>query len=164
VHAAHLNHAVEFDNGDALDEERWRLFALTTAAHTVRTTLTLPVMTNGHVVATVNLYAASQRGFVGHHDELAGVFGAWAAGAVTNADLAFMTRRAAQAAPARLNEQLVIDVVTGHMAAQHAISVETAEAMLRDAASRAGVSVYQLAQETFAAHQAQDPDEHPDRG
>lgn len=44
VDAAHTNQALEFDNGDALDEERWRLFAQATAAHTVRTTLTLPLM------------------------------------------------------------------------------------------------------------------------
>ncbi|MFZ2013295.1 MAG: GAF domain-containing protein [Nocardioides sp.] len=112
VNAAHTNQPVRFDNDDPLDEERWRFFAQATAAHTVRTTLTLPLMNQGRALGTVNLYAASQRAFLGHHDELAGIFGAWAAGAVTNADLAFTTRREAQAAPDRVRKQLVIDLAT----------------------------------------------------
>jgi GAF domain-containing protein len=159
VDAAHLNLAVEFDNDDALDEDRWRLFAQATAAHAVRTTLTLPVMTGGHVVGTVNLYAASQRAFGGHHDELAEIFAAWAAGAVANADLAFTTRREAQAAPDRVARQFVIAMATRLTAAQHVITFEAAEALLRDAALRAGVSLSQLALEIVAAHEEQDPGE-----
>jgi GAF domain-containing protein len=158
VDAAHINLAVEFDNDDALDEDRWRLFALATAAHAVRTTLTLPVMTGGHVVGTVNLYAASGRAFVGHHDELAETFAAWAAGAVANADLAFTTRREAQAAPDRVTRQFVVAMAIRLTAARHGITVEAAEAQLRDAALRAGVSLSQLALEIVAAEE-QDPGE-----
>jgi GAF domain-containing protein len=156
VDAAHINQPVGFDNVDALDEDRWRLFAQATAAHTVRTTLTLPLMTDGDVVGTVNLYAASQRAFVGHRDELAGIFGAWAAGAVANADLAFTTRSEAQAAPDRVRQQFVIDMATGLTAAQLGIGVESAEARMRDAASRAGVSLSHLAQEIVTAHEEPD--------
>src|SRR4051794_12141910 len=81
------------DDIDVMDEDRWRLFAEATAALDVRSTLTLPVLSDGHAVATVNLYAASRQAFVGHHEQLALVFGAWAAGAVTNADLSFRTRK-----------------------------------------------------------------------
>ena len=158
VDAALINYPVVFDNDDALDEDRWRLFSQATAAHAVRTTLTLPVMTVEHVVGTVNLYAATRRAFVGHHDELAEIFGAWAAGAVANADLAFTTRRLAEAGPARVAEQLVIGMATGLMAAQRGSDVEAAEALLRDAALRAGVSLSQLAQEIVAAHEEPDPD------
>jgi GAF domain-containing protein len=158
VDAAHINQPVGFDNDDALDEDRWRLFAQATAAHTVRTTLTLPLMTDGHVVGTVNLYAASQRAFAGHRDELAEIFGAWASGAVANADLAFTTRSEAQAAPDRVRKQFVIDMAAGLTAAQLGIDVEAAEARLRDAASRAGVSLAQLAQEIVTAHEETDRD------
>lgn len=156
VDAAHTNQALEFDNDDALDEERWHLFAQATAAHTVRTTLTLPLMSHGRVVGTVNLYAASQRAFGGRHDKLAEIFGAWAAGAVANADLAFTTLSEAQAAPDRVNKQFLIDMATGLTAVQHGIDVEAAEARMRDAASRAGVSLSQLAQEIVTAHGEQD--------
>lgn len=152
VNAAHINQSVEFDNHDALDEDRWRLFAQATAAHTVRTTLTLPLMTHGQVVGTVNLYAASRRAFAGHHDELAELFGAWAAGAVSNADLAFTTRSEGEAAPDRVRKQFVMEMATGLTAAQHGIGIEAAEARMRDAASRAGVSLSELAQEIVTAH------------
>lgn len=159
VDAAHINQPVEFDNDDALDEDRWRLFAQATAAHTVRTTLTLPLMTHGHVVGTVNLYAASQRAFAGHHDELAEIFGAWAAGAVANADLAFTTRSEGQTAPDRVRKQFVIDMATGLTAAEHGTGIEAAEARMRDAATRGGVSLSQLAKEIVTAHGKQDRDE-----
>jgi GAF domain-containing protein len=160
VDAAHINQSVGFDNDDAMDEDRWRLFALATAAHTVRTTLTLPLMTDGHVVGTVNLYAASQRAFDGHRDELAAIFGAWAAGAVANADLAFTTRSEAREAPGLVMKQLIIDTAIGLTAASLGIGVEAAEARMRDAASRAGVSLSDLAQEILTA--LEDPDRDKD--
>jgi GAF domain-containing protein len=156
VDSAHINQPVGFDNDDALDEDRWSLFAQATAAHTVRTTLTLPLMTDGQVVGTVNLYAASRRAFAGHRDELADIFGAWAAGAVANADLAFTTRSEAQAAPDLVRKQFVIDMATGLTASQLGIGVEAAAARMRDAASRAGVSMSDLAQEILTAHEEPD--------
>src|SRR4051794_23580360 len=145
VEGAHSKEAREFNRDDVLDEEGWRLFAEATAARAVHSTLTLPVVTEDRVVGTVNLYAASDRAFVGHHDALAAVFGAWAAGAVANADLSFATLKEAQAAPERVQEEHVIDVATGIVAAQLGVDVETARAHLSDAALQAGVSVVQLA-------------------
>src|SRR3954452_11672879 len=58
VDAAHQEQVVEADL-DVMNEERWRLFAEATAARAVRSTLTLPVSSDGRVVGTVNLYAAS---------------------------------------------------------------------------------------------------------
>jgi GAF domain-containing protein len=137
VHGAETSQVVAFDNDNALDEERWRLFAEATAAHAVRSTLTLPVVHDGRVEGTVNLYAGSPAAFVGHHEELAEIFGAWAAGAVANADLSFRTRREAQAAPRRVREQHVIDVAIGMVAARFRVDVDTAHAHLQDAAARA---------------------------
>src|SRR5215218_2954296 len=88
VEAAHTDRVVQYAP-EALDEERWRLFAEATAARAVRSTLTLPVVRGGQVIATVNLYAAATHAFEGQHEHLAAIFGAWAAGAVTNADLSF---------------------------------------------------------------------------
>ncbi|WP_244932424.1 ANTAR domain-containing protein [Nocardioides sp. W7] len=153
----------EFDNDDVLDEERWHLFAAATAAHGVRTTLTLPVVGldpgDGRVVGTVNLYAASPRAFVGLHDELAGIFGAWATGAMTNVDLPFTTRSEAQAAPRLVREQSIVEVAKGILAAQLGLDVDTAEARLREAAARAGVSAVELAREIIRAREGRDPGE-----
>jgi GAF domain-containing protein len=160
VDAAHSREVREFNQDDVLDEDKWRLFAEATAARAVRSTLTLPVVTDDRVVGTVNLYAASRQAFVGHHDALAEVFGAWAAGAITNADLSFTTRKAAQAAPQQVQEQHVIDVATGIVAAQLGVDVDTALARLRDAAARAGATLVQLARNIVHARGRQDRDEH----
>ena len=86
-----------------------------------------------------------EAGFGGHHDELADIFGARAAGAVANADLVFTTRRDAESAPEELSERLNVEVAVGITAARHEIGVEVSEALLRAAALRAGVMLHQLA-------------------
>lgn len=140
-------HALRHD--DPLDEERWRLFAAATAAHGVCSTLTLPVVDGGEVVGTVNLYAAQPHAFDDRIASLADVFGAWAEGAVTNADLSFSTRDAAREAPQRLRDRTTFEVATGIVAAQLDVDVEAAEAHLLDAASQAGVEPVELALEVI---------------
>jgi GAF domain-containing protein len=152
VDAAHAGQVREFNDDDILDEERWQIFAEATAAHTVRSTLTLPVVADGRTVGTVNLYAASTRAFVEHHEALAQVFGAWAAGAVANADLSFTTRRQARATPERLRERGMIDVAVGILAATFDVDFDAAEARLRTAATYAGVTIAQLAKDIVRAH------------
>jgi len=158
VEGAHAKEVREFNRDDVLDEEGWRLFAEVTAARAVHSTLTLPVVIQDHVVGTINLYAASSRAFVGHHDALADVFGAWAAGAVANADLSFATRKEAQAAPQQVQEEQLIDMATGIVAAQLGVDVDTAWVHLHDAAVRAGVTLVQLARNIVNARQRQDRD------
>jgi GAF domain-containing protein len=156
VEGALTNEVHEFNSDDVLDEHRWQLFAEATAAHTVRSTLTLPVVRDGVVEGSVNLYAASRRAFVDHHDELAEIFGAWAAGAIANADLAFTTRSEAQAAPRRVKERAIIDVAVGILAAGLRVDIKTAEDRLRNAAARAGVTLARLATDIVHARQWQE--------
>jgi GAF domain-containing protein len=153
VEAAHTDQIEEFYPCEALDEDRWCLFAQATAARGVRSTLTLPVLSDGRVVGTVNLYAASRRAFVGHRAELAEPFGAWAEGAVANADLSFTTRREAEQAPTKLRNQALIDQAVGIVAEQLGVDVTTAAARLREAATRAGVTLLQLAGQLVRARQ-----------
>ena len=149
----------EFDNHDALDEERWLLFAEATAAYGVRSTLTLPVVVGDHAVGTVNLYAATRGAFAGHHERLAAIFGAFAAGAVANADLPFATRDEARAAPERARELRYIEFAVVILAAQLGVGVDVAEERLRLAADQAGVSAGQLALHIVEGRAASDPDE-----
>ena len=58
----------------------------------IHSTLTLPVVRRRRSVATVNLYGHAEDTFVDHHEALADIFGAWAPGAVANADLSFTTQ------------------------------------------------------------------------
>lgn len=126
---------------ETLDERGWHLFATATAARGVASTLSLPVVEGGVLVGGVNLYGAAWGAFDGHHDELAELLGAWAGGAVTNADLSFSTRLEAQRAPQRLRDATRIEVATGILAAALRVSVEDAGRRLDRAAAQAGTSL-----------------------
>jgi GAF domain-containing protein len=156
VDAAHDGHIREFHNKDTLDETQWQMFAEATAARAVRSTVTLPVIGDGGgVMGTVNLYAASPRAFGGHHEQLADIFGAWAAGAIANADLSFLTRRTAQEAPSRVREAAIIDTAIGILAATQRVDIDTAERRLTAAAQHAGVSVAELAADIVDSNRRQ---------
>jgi GAF domain-containing protein len=130
---------------DLLDEEHWHHFARATAAAGVASTLTLPVITDGVVSGTINLYAAAARAFDGFHEPIARIFDAWAPGAVTNADLTFSTRKEAEQAPQRFREDMTIMAAVGILAASRPGDLQEARELLRDAALRAGVGEAELA-------------------
>lgn len=151
VDAIDLGHGIGTPDG-LLNETLWQEFARASAARGVRSTLTLPIVSDGQTVATVNLYGHADRTFNGQHDVLAEVFGAWAPGAVTNADLGFTTRATAERAPLYLRDAATVDTATGILAAQRSITVRVARGQLEDASRRAGVPVVELARVVVELH------------
>lgn len=131
--------------GDLLSEPRWQAFGMAGAAVGVRSTLTFPIVHQGSVVGTVNIYGGAEDTFIGKHEHLATVFGAWAPGAVANADLSFSTRRLAELAPDVLRDRAQVEVATGIVAAFRNVDADIALAHLEDAAQRAGVPLVTLA-------------------
>ena len=119
---AHRVEAVD----EPLDEDRWALFAQASAAVGVASSLSLPVVEHGRVVGDIHLYASSADAFRGHHQTWRSALGASAAGAVTNADLAFDSRRRAERAPQQLRDQQAIEVGVGILAAREDLDVEAA--------------------------------------
>ena len=155
VESPQAEKVLEYDC-DVADELRWQTFARATAARAVATTLTLPVLQGGSVVGTVNLYAASAGAFRGLHREIAAVFGAWAPGAITNADLSFQTRRTAEEAPVRARAAMRIDLAVGMLIEAHSVDPTTARVLLEEAARRAGVNTEELAASLIEANRAGD--------
>jgi GAF domain-containing protein len=128
-------------------EDRWHLFAQAAAAVGVRSSLTLPILTDGAVIGSVNLYAASPRAFEGQDRDIAAIFSAWAPGAVRNADLSFTTMETAYRAPQILRDAVKVEVAVGCLLAMFDIDDEReARRRLSDAALRAGVHEVQLAE------------------
>ncbi|GGM94011.1 hypothetical protein GCM10009721_20200 [Terrabacter tumescens] len=136
---------VEADSSALLDEGRWSLFARGTGSRGVGSTLSLPILDGDRVVGGVNVYGAGPETFTGRHEEVAALFGAWAPGAVTNADLSFSSRLEATHAVARLDDLAVIDMAVGLLVAAHAVPPAQARQRLEQAAARAGVSVMEVA-------------------
>lgn len=137
---------------DVMDERSWHLFAQATAAHGVRSSLSLPVTDGDRVVAGVNLYGSAPDTFEGRHETLAALFGASGTAAVTNADLAFATRNEALRAPERLQDLRLIDLATGIVSTVKQVPPEIAAARLRDSAGRAGITVTEFAQWIVRLH------------
>jgi hypothetical protein len=146
VESPHAEQVREYDADVPEDELRWQTFARATAARAVATTLTLPVLRDGSVIGTVNLYAASARAFHGLHREIAAIFDAWAPGAITNADLSFQTRRTAEQAPVRARAVMRVNLAVGMLMEAHSVDADTARELLEEAARRAGVDLERLAE------------------
>ncbi|MCY7402103.1 MAG: ANTAR domain-containing protein [Nocardioides sp.] len=145
--------AVETDTAEAaLDEGWWAEMARSRASAGIASTVSLPVVDRGRVVLTIDLYASTAHAFHGRLDALAEALGASQAGAVTNADLGFESRRRAEEAPGRLRDQRVIDVAVGLLAARECVDVDAARALLFDSAQRAGIDMVQAALVVHAIH------------
>ena len=138
----------------ALDEDWWADMARSRASVGIASTVSLPVVAHGRVVLSIDLYASTAHAFHGRLDALAEALGASQAGAVTNADLGFDSRRRAEETPGRLRDQRVLDVAVGLLAAREGVTVEIARAILDQAASYAGVTEVEAALVVHALHQS----------
>src|SRR5215207_6223564 len=81
----------------------------------------------------------------GHHEALAAIMGAWAPGAVRDADLEFSTRNVARQAPQHIEDRAVLDQAAGVVMAERGVDEETARGVLAQAAGRAGIPEIEVA-------------------
>ncbi|MER7070934.1 ANTAR domain-containing protein [Terrabacter sp. NPDC000476] len=146
IEAVAADETISTDAATLLDEGRWQLFAQATAAAGVRSTLSIPFGTESRVTGGVNLYGGLSSSFRGMQSELAMLFGGWAPGAVSNADLSFSTRLEAVQAPGRLRDQTFVDQAIGLLISARDLDPDAAEERLKRAAAQAGTSVVALAQ------------------
>ncbi len=130
---------------DPCDEGSWRQSGRERGEAGMRSTLTLPVLVLGLVRGSVHLYGASDHAYDGHHEEVARICGAWAAGAVTNADLDFGSRRTAEQAPAILRAEARVETAVGVLTSTLGIGPPEARQRLVTSAERAGVAPHLLA-------------------
>jgi GAF domain-containing protein len=151
VEAIELDRSLTTDMENVLDESRWQIFAQASAAAGIRSTLSMPIRRDGVVTGGVNLYGAHSDTFRGRAEELAELFGAWAPGAVANADLSFASRLEAAKGAEQLREQASVDQAIGLLVSARGLDPDAAEERLHDAAARAGVAVSVVARALLAA-------------
>ena len=150
VEAVKAERVLAYTRDQLLEEEGWQLFAQATAAASIASTLTLPIVVDERVAGSVNLYATTRDAFTGRHEQIAGIFDAWAPGAVANADLDFSTRSVAERAPRVLRDQIRIQVAMGILMKDQDIDIATARARLHDSAQRAGADVVVVAEQLIS--------------
>lgn len=146
VDGPHAGETRAFDHADLLDEDEWQLFARSTSSHGINATLTLPVIEGERVVGSVNLYATEAGAFEDRHDRLAEVVGAWAPGAVRDADLDFSTLQAARDTPRRQRDQVTVVRAASLFARVMQVDIEQVQDQIRQASARAGVRDIDLAE------------------
>lgn len=156
VDAVSAERVLELDQETLMSEDEWRLFARSCAARGVASTLSLPILVDGAVAGSVNLYGGSGRAFTGHHEAIARIFDAWAPGAVTNADLEFSTRQEAKQAPQRIRDEHVVALAIGMIVSAEGVDTDSALDRLHGAAVRAGVTLPQLARELIDSVDGED--------
>lgn len=150
VEAVEHNQVIEA--ADVLSEERWAMYGRATAASGVLSSLSMPILDGARVVGGMNLYASTPHAFEGHHDQIAGIVGAWAPGAVLNADLSFATRLRAAEAPETLKNRSRVAVALRFIASSQSVDLDTAEQLLREAAARSGISQLEVARTVILFH------------
>jgi hypothetical protein len=133
------------DSLDPLDEEAWRQDSLAEAAVGISSSLTIPLMEGGAAIGSVSFYATDRDALATRKDDLAHLCGAWAEGAVANADLSFSSRLRAATGPAILDDQDRIDQAAGVAAEALGVPFEEARRRMRAASARAGISEANLA-------------------
>jgi GAF domain-containing protein len=131
---------------DVLDEDRWQLFALASAIHGVRSSLSLPLRRADTVYGSVNFYGSTEHAFIGREHDLAVMFGAQVEEAVANADLSMASLGRAREAVDTLDENERINEAIGILAERHRMTIDEARASLVDAAHRAGITAIALAE------------------
>ena len=154
VQAVRRRGVVDVPVVDALEEGQWELFSKAEATAGVAATLSLPVLSGDRATGSVNLYASRSGAFRGRHEQLADVFGAWAAGAVTNADLTFSTRLEAVKAPAKLLALDDIDKAVGVVAATQGVTTGEARTRLENAGALAGIAMENVARAVLQPRRA----------
>lgn len=152
VSAVETGEQVAVSGEDLLDEDRWLMFARAERAAGVASSLSMPVMNDGRVIAGVNLYGSADDTFTGHHDAIGDVLGAWAPGAVSNADLSFTSRERARRTPGLLRDQATVEQAVGMIVAAQHVSTEQARARLAGAAQRAGMTDHEVAAFVVRTH------------
>jgi GAF domain-containing protein len=132
--------SIETGIDDLLDEGRWTVFARSSAAAGVASTLSMSIVDErGQVTGGLNLYASTDEAFSGVHEALAAALGGSAESVITNADLEFSSLERARQAPQVLRDRARIETAAGILAAQLRADLPTAQDRLYQAARRAGV-------------------------
>lgn len=131
---------IETDIDDLLDEGRWTVFARSSSAAGVASSLSLSITdAEGRVTGGLNLYASTADAFTGVHEALAAALGGVAESVVTNADLEFSSLERARQAPSVLRDRTRIETAVGILSVQFREDLAQASDRLYKAAQRASV-------------------------
>jgi GAF domain-containing protein len=146
-------HTIETRIDELMDEDRWTVFARSSAAAGVASTLSMSITDgHGHVTGGLNFYASTPDAFTGRHEALADALGGSAESVISNADLGFSTLEKARQAPVVLRDRARIETAVGMLAARYRETIDSARDRLLKAAQRARVDPVVVARVLIFSH------------
>jgi GAF domain-containing protein len=142
---------------DLAEDDRWKAYKMPALAHGVRSSLSLPLGTDGEVIGALNIYATAPHAF-GQQEQLAARH---FAGEVSRA-LALAVRMAERAEMSEhlqkaLASRAVIDQALGVVMGQNRCTVDEAFEMLRTISQNRNVKIREVAAEIITAVSGQPP-------
>ncbi len=117
---------------ETMDDDRWTAFASAAFSHGVRSTLSLPLRGEDHIIGALNLYSRAPHAFV-DNEQMATVFVAHAAAALASAKAYSASQALNEQLRAALDSRAVIEQAKGVLMRDHRIDSEEAFEMLRHA-------------------------------
>lgn len=131
---------------DTTEDERWRKFSLAAAEHGIRSTLSLPLMTDTEGIGALNLYSSTPGSFTPADQQTAMRFSQPAAVLLANAQMFWEARKLADNLGAALETRAVIEQAKGIVMALQEVDADRAFDVLRRASQRENVKLHVIAQ------------------
>lgn len=146
LHVVSQQQGLEASTESLLRETSWSLFARASLARGAHSILALPLTQHGRVTGTVTFYGSTEGAFEGAHEKLSDLLEAWAPDAIRLAKPSLTLRRTSGTDSRRLRDEGLINRAMATTAAARGVDVVTANELLSDAATRAGISPARLAE------------------
>jgi GAF domain-containing protein len=127
-------------------EERWGAFPSEALRHGVLASLSLPLAVRAESLGALNLYARTEEPYTETAREIARLFAAHAAVAITNARIYDASRRLTEQMQDALRSRAVIEQAKGILMAERHCDEATAFDLLRGASQRENVKLREVAQ------------------
>jgi GAF domain-containing protein len=131
---------------DTTEDERWVKFSLAAAERGIRSTLSLPLMTDTEGIGALNLYSTTPRSFTPADQQTAQRFAQPAAVLLANAQMFWEARDLADNLGAALETRAVIEQAKGILMALQGTDADGAFDILRRASQRENRKLHVIAQ------------------
>jgi GAF domain-containing protein len=131
---------------DTTEDERWTKFSLAAAEHGIRSTLSLPLMTDTAGIGALNLYSTTPRSFTPADQQTALRFSEPAAVLLANAQMFWEAHKLADNLGTALESRAVIEQAKGILMALQGVHADVAFDILRRASQRENRKLRDIAQ------------------
>src|SRR4051794_14929946 len=159
LHALHTGQVVVID--DLAADDRWGAYQMPALGHGIRSSLSLPLRTNGVVLGALNIYATAPRVFGLQERVVAGGFADEASRALALAVRIADRTEMSEHLQTALTSRAVIDQALGIIMGQNRCTADEAFDVLRTISQNRNIKLRDIAADMIAAVSGQPPSDTP---